>query len=100
QHFQGFLNDLQDWELKLNEKDKRRKPLASDKVSVRSTRGEVGRAVGRRQMGKVGDKWDEDFSPDSFTLVSNTASIIRTTCRLQQVMKPSEIFESNDELSF
>ncbi|CAN1784447.1 RNA polymerase II-associated protein 3, partial [Linum perenne] len=29
--FQGFLNDLQDWELKLQDKDKRLKPLASDK---------------------------------------------------------------------
>ncbi|CAN1794309.1 hypothetical protein LINPERHAP1_LOCUS20261, partial [Linum perenne] len=26
--FQGFLNDLQDWELKLQDKDKRLKPLA------------------------------------------------------------------------
>ncbi|CAN1161616.1 RNA polymerase II-associated protein 3, partial [Linum perenne] len=29
--FQGFLNDLQDWELRLQDKDKRLKPLASHK---------------------------------------------------------------------
>ncbi|XP_015874894.3 uncharacterized protein LOC107411756 isoform X1 [Ziziphus jujuba] len=31
--FQGFLNDLQDWELSLKDKDKKMRPQASDKVS-------------------------------------------------------------------
>lgn len=35
QDFQGFLNDLQDWELSVKDKDKKmKKPQASDKVKV------------------------------------------------------------------
>lgn len=32
QDFQGFLNDLQDWELSLKDKDKKMKPQAPDKA--------------------------------------------------------------------
>ncbi|GAV90291.1 TPR_11 domain-containing protein/RPAP3_C domain-containing protein [Cephalotus follicularis] len=31
--FQGFLNDLQDWELSLNEKDRKMKPQISNKIA-------------------------------------------------------------------
>lgn len=34
QDFQGFLNDLQDWDLSLNEKDKKMKHKASPKDNL------------------------------------------------------------------
>lgn len=34
QDFQGFLNDLQDWDLSLNEKDKKMKHKASSKDNL------------------------------------------------------------------
>ncbi|CAN0897260.1 RNA polymerase II-associated protein 3 [Linum grandiflorum] len=56
--FQGFLNDLQDWELKLNDKDKRRKPLASDEKAESSSRGSG--SLLRDYVGSIGSVSDEN----------------------------------------
>ncbi|KAK9292924.1 hypothetical protein L1049_020905 [Liquidambar formosana] len=52
--FQGFLNDLQDWELSLKEKDKKMKPQTPDKEKSVSSSQKIG-IVGedRRPIGKT-----------------------------------------------
>ncbi|XWS58095.1 hypothetical protein CRYUN_Cryun08bG0005400 [Craigia yunnanensis] len=46
--FQGFLNDLQDWELSLKDKDKKMKSQASDKEQLKTS--EKGRPTGKRSL--------------------------------------------------
>ncbi|KAL4354172.1 hypothetical protein GQ457_06G021710 [Hibiscus cannabinus] len=46
--FQGFLNDLQDWELSLKDKDKKKTSQASGKEQLGST--EKGRPTGKRSL--------------------------------------------------
>ncbi|XP_022745725.1 RNA polymerase II-associated protein 3 isoform X2 [Durio zibethinus] len=46
--FQGFLNDLQDWELSLKDKDKKMKSQASDKEELKTS--EKGRPTGKRPL--------------------------------------------------
>ncbi|XP_007031159.2 PREDICTED: RNA polymerase II-associated protein 3 isoform X4 [Theobroma cacao] len=46
--FQGFLNNLQDWELSLKEKDKKMKSQASDKEQLKTN--EKGRPTGKSSL--------------------------------------------------
>ncbi|XVE63127.1 hypothetical protein DITRI_Ditri06bG0175000 [Diplodiscus trichospermus] len=46
--FQGFLNDLQDWEFSLKDKDKKMKSQASDKEQLKTS--EKGRPSGKRSL--------------------------------------------------
>ncbi|OMO86278.1 Tetratricopeptide TPR-1 [Corchorus capsularis] len=71
--FQGFLNDLEDWELSLKDKDKKMKSQASSKEQLKTS--EKGRPAGKRSLdnsSSTSGQFDFLKNYDKLTSLSST----------------------------
>ncbi|CAI0459637.1 unnamed protein product [Linum tenue] len=78
--FQGFLNDLQDWELNLKDRDKKMKPsLASDQIGGNGSSVQKNYASDSSRRTVSGGLFDYSRSIDSIGRISNDENAVDAT---------------------